>query len=130
MQFRERMTRALREPLVHFLLAGLAIFVFFAAFGPEVDVGDRRIVVNEDQVRRLATQWSQTWQRPPSPTELDGLIRDYIKEEIYYREALRLGLDRDDMVVRRRMHSKMEFLATSETENMTATDDALRAWLK
>ncbi len=129
MQFRERLAPGLREPLVHFLLVGLAIFFFFGIFGREVDVGDRRIVVNEDQVKRLAIQWSQTWQRPPNPSELDGLIRDYIKEEIYYREALRLGLDKDDMVVRRRMRSKMEFLASSETENMIATDAALQAWL-
>ena len=129
MQFRERLAQGMREPLVHFLLAGLAIFLFFGTFGREVDVGDRRIVVNEEQVKRLAMQWSQTWQRPPNPSELDGLIRDYIKEEIYYREALRLGLDKDDMVVRRRMRSKMEFLATSQTENMIATDAALQAWL-
>ena len=129
MQFRERLTLGMREPLVHFLSAGLAIFLIFGTLRQEVDTGDRRIVVNEQQVKRLAMQWSQTWQRPPNSAELDGLIRDYIKEEIYYREALRLGLDKDDMVVRRRMRSKMEFLAKSETENMTATDAALQAWL-
>jgi hypothetical protein len=129
MQIRRFMARALREPLTHFLLAGLAIFLLFDIFGREVEVGDRRIVVNEEQVRRLANQWAQTWQRPPTPNELDGLIRDYIKEEIYYREALRLGLDRDDVVVRRRLRSKMEFLANSEAENVSASDTELQAWL-
>lgn len=129
MQIRRFMARALREPLTHFLIAGLGIFLFFGLFGSEVDVGDRRIVVNEAQVRRLADQWSQTWQRPPNADELDGLIRDYIKEEIYYREALRLGLDKDDVVVRRRLRSKMEFLANSEAETVAPSDAALRAWL-
>lgn len=129
MQIRRFMARALREPLTHFLLAGLAIFLIFDVFGGAADVGDRRIVVNEEQVRRLADQWSQTWQRPPNANELDGLIRDYIKEEIYYREALRLGLDRDDVIVRRRLRSKMEFLANSEAETVAASDAELQAWL-
>lgn len=129
MQIRRLMAHAIREPLAHFLLAGLVIFLFFGLFGSEADVGDRRIVVNEAQVRRLADQWSQTWQRPPTPSELDGLIRDYIKEEIYYREALKLGLDRDDVIVRRRLRSKMEFLANSEAETEEPSDAALQAWL-
>jgi peptidyl-prolyl cis-trans isomerase C len=124
-----RLVQALREPLVHFLAAGLSIFLLYAAFGDEVNSRDRRIAVNEEQVSRLAALWSQTWQRPPSAAELDGLIRDYIKEEVYYREALRLGLDQDDAVVRRRMRSKMEFLATAEAENKTPTESELLAWL-
>lgn len=129
MTFRHHLAKALREPLVHFLLAGLAIFVVYGSMGAGTDTRDRRIVVTEEQVTRLASQWAQTWQRPPSPAELDGLIRDYIKEEIYYREALRMGLDRDDMIVRRRMRSKMEFLATSQSENMVPKDAELQAWL-
>jgi len=129
MPIKERLAPLLREPLVHFLLAGLAIFFFYGVFNRTVDVGDRRIVVTEAQVQRLATQWVQTWQRPPSAAELDGQIRDYIKEEIYYREALRLGLDKDDMVVRRRLRSKMEFLATSEAENAQPSDADLQKWL-
>ena len=129
MGFRERLSHVLREPLAHFLLAGLSIFLFFEVVGEDVNVGDRRIVVNEEQVRRLAIQWEQTWQRPPRPNELDGLIRDYIKEEIYYREALRLGLDKDDVVVRRRLRSKMEFLATSENETLAPSNADLQAWL-
>jgi peptidyl-prolyl cis-trans isomerase C len=124
-----RLVQALREPLVHFLVAGLSIFLLYAAFGDEVNSQDRRIAVNEEQVKRLAGQWSQTWQRAPNAAELDGLIRDYIKEEIYYREALRLGLDQDDAVVRRRMRSKIEFLATAEAENKTPTESELQAWL-
>jgi len=121
--------RWLREPLVHFLIAGAAIFAIYAWRGDAVDASDRRIVVGEAQVQRLANIWSQTWQRPPSANELDGLIRDYIKEEVYYREAIRLGLDQDDAIVRKRLRAKMEFLATSEAETMAASDAVLQAWL-
>lgn len=126
---RERTARWLREPLVHFLIAGAAIFAFYAWRGDAVDASDRGIVVGEAQVQRLANIWSQTWQRPPSANELDGLIRDYIKEEVYYREALRLGLDQDDAIVRKRLRAKMEFLATAEAETMAASDTVLQAWL-
>jgi peptidyl-prolyl cis-trans isomerase C len=129
MKFRQFLTQALREPLVHFLIAGAAIFIVYGWSGSAVDAESRRIVVREEQVQRLASLWSQTWQRPPTSKELDGLIRDYVKEEIYYREARRLGLDEDDIVVRRRLRSKMEFLATSESENWVSSDAVLQAWL-
>jgi peptidyl-prolyl cis-trans isomerase C len=126
---RETLNRLLREPLVHFLVAGALVFAFNALRGEAVDVGSRRITLNQDQVERLAAFWVQTWRRPPTEAELDGMIRDYIKEEIYYREALRLGLDRDDAVIRRRLRGKMEFLITAETENATPTEAELQAWL-
>ncbi|MBL0924381.1 MAG: peptidyl-prolyl cis-trans isomerase [Sphingomonadaceae bacterium] len=110
-----------REPLVHFLIAGAALWVVMVYFG-EGDTRDRKITLDEAKVANIANQWEQSWRRPPSPQELDGLIRDYIKEEIYFREAMRLGLDVDDPVIRRRLRSKMEFLATAQVENATPTD--------
>jgi hypothetical protein len=77
----------------------------------------------------LADFFIQTWRRPPSEAELDGLIREHIKEEIYYREALRLDLDQDDTVIRRRLRGKMEFLIAAETENATPNEADLQAWL-
>lgn len=122
----ERLGDFFREPLVHFLIAGVLIF---AVWGPATDVNDRRIVVSEGQVVRLATEWLQTWRRPPTPKELDGLIREHIKDEIYYREGRRLGLDTDDIIIRRRIRSKMEFFATSEAEQIAPNVAALQALL-
>lgn len=119
----------LREPLAHFLLAGLMVFAFSAWRGEAVDPGSRTIEINEAQVRQLAERFTQTWQRAPSAAELDGLIRDHIKEEVYYREALRLGLEADDAIIRRRLRSKMEYLATAEAENAVADDATLQRWL-
>ena len=114
---------------MHFLLAGLALFFFFAWRGDVVDPESRAITITERQVERLAASWTQTWQRPPKQAELDGLIRDYVKEEIYYREGLRLELDQDDAIIRRRIRSKMEFLASSELENVAPDDATLQALL-
>lgn len=113
-----------REPLVHFLIAGAALFAFSGYYGG-VDANDRSITLDEAQVARLADQWQQTWRRPPGARDLDGLIREYIKEEIYFREAVRLGLDADDPIIRRRLRTKMEFLATSQVENAVPTDAEL-----
>lgn len=119
----------LREPLVHFFLGGLAIFLV-SMLRNDVDPTSRRIVITEEQVARLSAGWEQMWRRPPSQREIDALIRDYIKEEIYYREAKRLGLDEDDPVIRRRLRSKMEFLARAQIESAQADDATLRAWLQ
>jgi len=129
MVLKDRLRAALKEPLVHFLLAGLALFLFFAWRGDAVDPESRTITITEEQVERLAANWAQTWQRPPTQPEIDGLIRDFVKEEVYYREGLRLGLDQDDAIIRRRIRSKMEFLASSELENEVPGDAALQALL-
>jgi peptidyl-prolyl cis-trans isomerase C len=123
------LNRWLREPLVHFLLAGLAVFLFSLWQGEPVDPASRAIELDEAQVSQLAERFEQTWRRAPSPAEIDGLIRDHIKEEVYYREALRLGLEADDAIIRRRLRSKMEYLARSQAENMAADDATLQRWL-
>ncbi len=100
----------LREPLVHFLLGGAVLFLVYGwVAGPESE-RPGRIVVSEQRVDMLGRSFERTWMRSPTESELQGLIDDYVTEEVLYREALALGLDRDDLVVRRRMRQKMEFL--------------------
>jgi peptidyl-prolyl cis-trans isomerase C len=125
----EHLRRALREPLAHFLLAGLAVFALAAVRGQPVDPASRTITISEAQVSRLAARWQAAWRRAPTQREIDALIRDHIKEEIYYREALRLGLDEDDPIVRRRLRSKMEFLAVAAAEDAVPDDATLQAWV-
>ena len=119
--------QATREPLVHFMIVGAALFAF-SGFSSDVDPADRRITLDEAQIGRLADTWQQTWRRPPSPIELDGLIREYVKDEIYSREALRLGLENDDPIIRRRLRTKMEFLATAEVESSVPSDAGLKLY--
>lgn len=119
----------LREPLVHFLIAGALVFAFFTWRGEAVDPESRSITVTVDTAEQLAARFEQTMQRAPTPAEMDGIIRDYIREEVYYREAIRLGLDADDSVIRRRLRSKMEYLARAEAEATKPDDATLQAWL-
>jgi peptidyl-prolyl cis-trans isomerase C len=119
---------ALKEPLVHFLIGGLLVFAFFAWRGEAVDPESRRITVTVDTAQQLAARFEQTMQRAPSPAEMDGMIRDHIREEVYYREAMRLGLDADDEIIRRRLRSKMEYLARAQAESNLPDDKTLQAW--
>jgi peptidyl-prolyl cis-trans isomerase C len=129
MKFGELARSWLREPLLHFLIAGLAVFLFSAWRGGSVDPESRTISITAEQVQTLADRWTLTWQRTPTQNEIDGLIRDYIKEEVYSREAKRMGLDEDDIIIRRRLRIKMETLATAEAESVDPDDATLQAWL-
>lgn len=122
--------RVVREPLVHFVLLGGLLFGGYNLLNDEPRAGDaNRIVVDAAQVTNLAHMFERTWMRPPTRAELSGLVENHIKEEILYREALALGLDRDDLVIRRRMRQKMEFLNTDLLEPAPPTEAELRAYL-
>lgn len=118
--------RALREPLVHFLVFGAAMFVVLGAFGEEEASRPGEIVIAEETVNRLSATFEATWRRPPNRGELDLLIEDYVREEIYVREALALGLDQDDAVIRKRLRQKMEFVAASIARAIEPTEEELR----
>lgn len=98
----------LREPLIHFLLAAVALFVFFDIVDYPADTNVIRI--SHSKIQAMQNQWQKQWRRPPSDEELDGIIKSAVHGELYYREGLRLGLDLDDAVVRNRMIQKMRFL--------------------
>ncbi|HUU26069.1 MAG TPA: peptidyl-prolyl cis-trans isomerase [Methyloceanibacter sp.] len=124
------LSKVIREPLVHFVLIGAAVFGLYALVsGDELDNARDRIFVTEGRVQQLAQVFSKTWQRPPSPEELRGLVDAYIKEEVYYREAIKLGLDRDDTLIRRRMQQKMEFVTEPADALLQPGDDTLRDYL-
>jgi hypothetical protein len=122
------LARLLREPLVHFLLLGGVLFVIFGRGGSDAGVADRQIVVSEADIERLAEGFSRTWHRPPASDELEAQIRDYIREEVLYRTALALGLDKDDTIIRRRLRQKMEFLFEDAVPPPQEAD--LRAYLQ
>ena len=122
--------RVLREPLTHFIGLALAIFLLYGVVNRSAEPKADEIVVTSAKIEQLGGLFTKTWQRPPSAQELKGLIDDYVKEEIYNREALLLGLDRDDTVIRRRLRQKMEFLVDAEVDAMTPTDAELEVYLK
>jgi hypothetical protein len=121
------MRNALREPLLHFLVLGLLLFLFFEWRGGAS--GPNRIVVTPGQIAHLASGFARTWQRPPIEEELKGLIDEYVKEEIATREAVASGLDRDDAIVRRRLRQKLEFLVEDAADPSPPDDTDLQRWL-
>src|SRR6185503_4485088 len=125
------MRRLLREPLLHFLLLGAALFL---AYSLQQKNSARRepgqIVVTLGQVEQLATGFAKTWQRPPTSEELAALVRDRVREEVYCREALALGLDREDSVIRRRLRQKMEFVSDDIAALAEPTEAELEEYLR
>jgi hypothetical protein len=122
--------RILREPLVHFLVLGLGLLVLYGIFRPAEETRDDRIVVSTAQIERLAALWQRQWRRPPTQQELTGLIESHIREEVLYREAQAIGLDRDDTVIRRRLAQKIEFLAEDLALQGTPPEAELRAFFE
>jgi hypothetical protein len=120
--------RLVREPLVHFLGIGALVFALHGAGATAPAApAETVITVAPAQVERLTAQFEAAWRRWPSREELAALIEDHVREEIYYREALALGFDRDDTVIRRRLRQKMEFLSEGATSALDPDEAALRA---
>jgi parvulin-like peptidyl-prolyl isomerase len=120
----------LREPLLHFLLLGALLFAVDAWRRPPERVGSGgEIVVTEARVRTLAQNFARTWQRPPTREELDGLVESYVREEVMVREALALGLDRDDAIIRKRLQQKVEFVSDQAAALAAPSDAELEAYM-
>lgn len=113
-----------REPLVRFLLIGAALFLAMSA----IRTLQRPVVrIDAAELDQLAAYWEAQYQRPPTRPELAGIIQDRIDEEVLAREALRLGLDKDDMIIRRRLAQKMGFASEDATAKEPA-ETQLRAY--
>ncbi|MGZ6023261.1 MAG: peptidylprolyl isomerase [Rhizomicrobium sp.] len=120
--------RLLREPLLQFLALGTVLFALHGLVGKRSAEAPEKIVVSASRIAKLGDGFARTWRRPPSEQELQGLIEDYIRDEVFYREGRAAGLDRDDVIIRRRVRQKMEFLA----EDMSVpepSDEQLAAYL-
>ncbi len=130
------MKTLLREPLVHFVVMGAVLFLVFGLSSGRggMQVGragqtSGRIVVTPGNISQLAAGFERSWKRAPSESELEGLIEDYVRDEVYYREALAMGLDREDAVIRRRLRQKLEFLSEDLEALDPPTDKTLQSFL-
>jgi PPIC-type PPIASE domain len=123
------MKNLVREPLVHFLLLGALIFGAFKIISRET-IEPGMILITQGRIESLEIAFSRTWRRPPTASEFEGLIRDYVREEVFAREAVALGLDKDDTIIRRRLRQKLEFVSEDVAAHAEPTDEQLRAYLK
>ena len=122
------MKRLLREPLVHFLLVGAILFGAYS-YAERAHGGieqSTQIRLSIDDISQLVLVFRSQWRRDPTPQELRVLVEDRVREEVLYREALALGLDKDDTIVRRRMAQKIQFLV--EDAAREPTREELATW--
>jgi hypothetical protein len=126
------LSRLIGEPLLHFALIGAALFLLYGSRNDATLVPDTAapIEITPELADRIAGQFRAVWNRDPTPQEREGLIRDFIREEVLYRDALALGLDRDDAVIRQRMRLKMELLSDGMAESLTPDDATLATWFE
>jgi hypothetical protein len=120
--------RLLREPLLQFLALGAMLFALYGLAGRRSAEAPEKIVVSASRVANLGDGFARTWRRLPNEQELQSLIEDYIRDEVFYREGKAAGLDRDDVIIRRRVRQKMEFLA-EEMSIPEPSDEQLAAYL-
>jgi hypothetical protein len=124
----KQIMRLLREPLFHFLVIGGLLFVLYTAISGPAPAPVNSIVIGPERVAQLAAGYEAVWRRPPSDDELRALVDNFVREEVYYREALALGLERDDTIIRRRLQQKMEFLTDSGADLIEPEAGELEAY--
>ena len=115
----------LREPLVHFLLLGAVIFLAYTFLPKRLSNEPGKIIITQGQLVSMRDAFATSRQRQPTQEEFDGMIRDRVREEVFYQEALALGLDKDDIIIRRRLQQKMEFIANDVSIPVDPGDAAL-----
>jgi peptidyl-prolyl cis-trans isomerase C len=120
-----------REPLLHFLVIGFSLFIAYEWLhpSPATRSESKQIVLTPDDFAQLAVTWLAQGRAPPTPEQMRSLVELKVREEVLYREALALGLDKDDTIIKRRLAQKMEFLAEGASIHDPSTD-TLRTWFK
>lgn len=122
------MLRLAKEPFVHFLLLGCLIFTAYYWLNRD-QVQEDQIVIDQQELDHLRKLWSIQWKREPNTSEIKALLERYVRQEVFYREALRMNLDRNDEIIRKRLSQKMESVASDlGTLMKPANDEELRAF--
>jgi peptidyl-prolyl cis-trans isomerase C len=127
-----RLRRWSREPLLQFLLIGLALFVSYSVLHPKAEGASdsNEIVLTPDDLVQMSVTWLAQGRPPPTPEQMQNLIELKVREEVLSREAIALGLDKDDTIIKRRLAQKMEFLAEGASIEVEPSTDTLKAWFK
>ena len=119
----------LREPLVHFLVIGAALFAIYNFINRgHTSNTSYRIRLTETDLNQLELFYMSQWHRAPTPQEFSRLVEDRVRDEVLYREALGMGLDKDDTIVKRRMAQKMEFLSENVANSHAPSPSELNSW--
>lgn len=121
------MKKLFREPLVHFLLLGLGLFLLYGIVNKTTD-GESTILIDDFDMNNIIASWEMQWKRLPTDEELKNLIQQNIKQEIFYQEALKMNLDHNDEIIKRRLAQKMQFLSNDLASINEPTDQELEKY--
>lgn len=124
------MKKLLREPILHFLLIGMVLFFLIHGLRGTETPEDLKIQITADQVTGIAAQFEKTWMRPPTENELSALVDRHIRNEVAFREAMKLGLDQNDTVINQRLRMKLELMLDNMTSLAVPSDPVLTAFLQ
>jgi len=122
------MKKVLCEPLFHFLIIGVIIFIFWGVWGDNSGSDREQIIVGSARIEQIKDAWKKQWRREPTEKELESLIEQFVQEEVLYREALNMGLEKEDSIIRRRLAQKMQFLIQDIADRKLPEEAELKAF--
>ncbi len=122
------MSKLIKEPLLHFLVLGALLYIASMVWGNDKNQ-IQQIIVTEGKIKHLETLYKKTWQREPTKAELENIVQEYILEQAAYYEGVNLGLDKNDIVIVRRVRQKLDFIAEESIPLPEATDELLTTYL-
>ena len=123
------MKKILKEPFLHFIVIGIALFVLYGLVNDKSN-SKNTILINDFDVSNIIAGWEMQWKRPPTEKELQNLITLKVKQEIFYQEALKMNLDHNDEIIKRRLAQKMKFLSNDIASLKEPTDEELQEYFK
>jgi hypothetical protein len=123
------MKKFLKEPLVHFILIGIFLFLLYGLVNKN-DPGGEVIRLDQSDVDNIIASWEMQWKRPPTEVELKSLLEQNIKQEIFYQEALKMNLDHNDEIIKRRLSQKMQFLSNDIAALKKPTEQDLQKYFE
>lgn len=123
------MKRLFKEPLFHFILIGAAFFLLYSWVG-ETDNGKSQIRIDESDLEEIVSKFEMQWKRMPNEEELISIVEKRIEQEVFYQEALKMNLDHNDEIIKRRLSQKMQFLSNDISGLVEPTDDQLQEYYR
>jgi len=121
------MKKILKEPFLHFILIGIALFILYGMVNKQSS-SKNTILINDFDISSLISKWEMQWKRPPTEKELKNLINLNIKQEVFYQEALKMNLDHNDEIIKRRLSQKMQFLSNDIASLIEPTEEELKQY--
>src|SRR4030095_11157042 len=124
------MKRIFSEPLLQFFVLGTLLYVLVSFVQSKREMQSKEIVVDNERIGLLIMNYKNQMGALPTKQQLDAMIENYIREEISYREAKKLGLDKDDEIIRRRLSQKFDFLQTDLEKTPAHTEQQVKDFYK